>query len=213
MTSLTIIPNAVSLPGVTSINGSGLTLRTGLSCEAYAQTGQFLKEAAQAAQLWLADWRAQGVRLLGKDVADEIAEQLTLEIQVPQWMPPPETRTHANLTPEHYFVAGKEAASDADAATWLDAADKAKLTPSQLRESIRAGEIRACRTPTAGTRIGIPTIHRVAMEFGLFAKSVEVADYTADDCRQALEILKPLLAWVTKVVRHLDELEEKEGGK
>jgi len=206
--ALQTLPANLKLPGVEKIDERGLTLRAGLSVEAALATGAFLKTCAATAQLWLADFRRQTIALLGEQDADDVAGQLKLEMDEPPPLPAHEKRERwAALSSEHLFVAGRECEDEAAAERWLDAAVSAGLTAQQLRLSIRAGEIRACSASGAGTPIAFPTLQKVAVEFGLFVRRVDVGEYGLADCELAMKLLGPILEWAGTVRARKAELE------
>lgn len=207
-------PLAVQLPGVADFTPTGLTLRKGLSCEAYMELGRTLLGIQRMAAVYLADFARQGVERLGENDARNCWAQLELELALPVAsqmemslgieLPVPAARPDG-LSDEHFLVAARECDDQAEMVHWLNVAREARLDARQLQLTIRAGELRRAVPTPAGTRISFGTVFQVESAWKSFAKvAKKPSELTADEAAEIAHALRP-------IVDYWRELEEVAG--
>jgi hypothetical protein len=161
-------------------------------------TGDFLHAAATSLQLWLADFSRIAIHVLGEVGAQELAEQLDLEL-IADVLPSLEKRDE-RLTAEHHFVVARHGLSEEEQVRWLDVAAMEGLSARQMDASIGAGKV--VRDVPRKAAAGVPTIQGVRALFDLWLRAVEdeIPKWNRERLEQLNEELSPIfqVAWDVK---------------
>jgi len=200
----------ITAPGLATITTTGLTLRAGISINAYHDLGRDLIAMRRMVGVYLADYARAGIERIGDTEARGVwaaletetgeaglAKQLDLHLGLPALAPSARTW---QLSGEHYLVAERECETPDDAAKWLAVAAEAKLDARQLQLTIRAGEVRRAKPTPAGTRVALPSLWRVVAEWRHFAAHAVTAErLSAEERADTLRLLQPIVDYAASL--------------
>jgi hypothetical protein len=221
---MTIDTTALSLPsGLVVFSRSGMELTRTPSYEEWFQLGRYLSAARRHSIRWMADWRLAGRREFGDEKVAEAESQLELDfkdLKAAAALEKLECRV-PGLTDEHHFVAAQvKDFSTEERSYWLQRAQDEKLSPVELRDSMKKGEVvRAAEKEknflnSDDRSTGIVTIEGVAMQFDIWLRKVREKEFPAGsywDTRRlsmVAELLRPMAEQWHEVLRLLGEKEE-----
>lgn len=219
-------PLELSLPsGLVCFSRSGLVFNRRPTFEEWFQLGRYLSAARRHSIRWMADWRLSGRREFGDERVAEAESQLELDfkdLKAAAALEALECRV-PSLTDEHHFVVSKaKLASDEDRQQWLERAEREDLSPSELRESIKAGEV-VRAAPKDGsflnadaTVAGVVTIEGTTQKFLLWEREVRAKGFPEkwDTTRLAkvLNLLNPVGNMIADLVEELEKRVEATAG-
>ena len=216
-TSLTLIP---SQPGVMIVARAEFT-RTGAIIPADATGAEIMAHAAaatmamRASTLWAADvcnameTARQDGKLADEDCADILAQMEFGYAETTRMMTiasvPHEIRS-IRLTPAHYQIIGRLCLAFDEQIKWVQIAVASELTPSELRVSIMAGEVK--KTTNARGK-STETATMVMLHLRRF-KAQLLAGRTENDIDQAeasclLDELKEVASFIMKLRQIVDQ--------
>lgn len=134
-----------------------------------------IKEIRGRADLIIADYVKFGELQWGRDAVLEAMQQL--EFQMPEVRRlmdinsvPAEIRK-PNLTPDHYVILGRADIPLKQKAKWAGVASEQRLTPTQLKASIEAGEVVDVQAARQMSH-GVISVHGIHQEFTIWLKRV-----------------------------------------
>lgn len=176
----------------------------------WEQIGRYVHAARGSSLRWMTDWRMEGRRQFGDAIVLAAEKQLEFEfkdLKAAEALEKLEGSHPSAPSDAHAFVAAKLCANSYDAEEWLERARTEKLTPVELQNSIKAGEV--IREEAAKPRlnandrsVGLVTIEGIHMQFNLWLRKVKEDDGFPDkwDARR-LGMVRDLLAPISAIHR------------
>lgn len=175
--------------------------------EEWEQIGRYVHAARGSSLRWMTDWRMEGRRQFGDAIVLAAEKQLEFEfkdLKASEALEKLDGSHPSAPSDAHAFVAAKLCANSYDAEEWLDRARTEKLTPLELQNSIKAGEVTReedtkPRLNANDRSVGLVTIEGVHMQFNLWLRKVKEDDgfpheWDARRLRMVRDLLQPIAA-------------------
>jgi hypothetical protein len=178
--------NELTLPeGLCTFSRGSLVFTRTPTQEEWEQIGRYVHAARGSSLRWMADWRMEGRRRFGDSVVESAEKQLEFEfkdLKAAEALEKLDGVHPAAPSDAHAFVAAKLCKDSYEAQDWLEKARNENLTPVELQNSIKAGEIvredheEKPRLNANDRSVGLVTIEGVHMQFNLWLKKVREDD-------------------------------------
>jgi hypothetical protein len=171
--------NTLTLPeGLCTFSRGALVFTRTPIQEEWEQIGRYVHAARGSSLRWMADWRMEGRRQFGDEIVESAEKALQLEfkdLRAAEALEALEGARSEMLSDEHHLALSKSLDGlgkareewQEQAQKWLRIAEEEGLSPSEIKKSIKAGEIvREETKPAAGsTGTGVLTLESIHMDF------------------------------------------------
>jgi hypothetical protein len=204
--------NILSIPEGVQFFKKQLHIPEGLIFEQWYDLGRYLAEMRRSVNFWQTKHVRYGRGAYGEERTAEALKQMDFEFQDVKAMDALlklDGVAHAELTAEHHFVAARADVTPEQKETWLDIAEKEKLTPAELRVSMIKGVV--TRAETGGGRdSGVGSPHAVRQQFDFWMREIEDRwEKLPPDQLEALHgLLRPIAEFVLRLEQKMAAGEE-----
>jgi hypothetical protein len=153
------------------ITDTGIEIQPDLTYEQWAKGLQCFKFMQKRVKTAFSEYLDFGRLKYGKEKVDTALLQLEFEMptinEAKYINNVPANIRQEGLTAEHLIVLGRSDINDKEKAKWAKTASREKLTPTQLKASIKEGEVVDVSVARAHTH-GVITLHAVTQEFTIW---------------------------------------------
>jgi hypothetical protein len=204
--------NTLTLPeGLCTFSRGALVFTRTPIQEEWEQIGRYVHAARGSSLRWMADWRMEGRRQFGDEIVESAEKSLQMEfkdLRAAEALEALEGARSEALSDEHHLALSKSLSDDGlsrarqewqdTAQRWLRIAEEEGLSPSELKKSIKAGEIVREESTQGGTAsagtTGILTLEAIHMDFLRWVKRAEDDGFPVQWEPRRLAKVKSLLA-------------------
>src|SRR5215471_2902820 len=133
----------LEVPEGTHITDRGAYFKTDLPLEVWHEFGRLLKHVTNAVYFWRADWLDYGRKTYGTQAVADAVIQLELdlgELKHADTLNKLVERS-SKVGKEHHFIVAQARLDPIAQHMWLELSEQETLTPRELQESIRAGQV------------------------------------------------------------------------
>lgn len=174
--------NTLTLPeGLCTFSRGALVFTRPPTQEEWEQIGRYVHAARGSSLRWMADWRMEGRKQFGDEIVESAEKSLQMEfkdLRAAEALEALEGARSEALSDEHHLALSKSLPDDGlskarkewqeTAQRWLKIAEEEGLSPSELKKSIKAGEIvrdEKAATPANAGSVGVLTLENIHMDF------------------------------------------------
>jgi hypothetical protein len=176
----------------------------GLPFECWFEAMRFFRKSRKCADFWEADGLRFGKSEYGMERTAEAIGQLDFdlgEIKRVEALNQLVERSFG-LNKEHHFVLAKAHLDDTAQGMWMELAEKKNLSPRELQESIRMGEVTRIKIdPDKDRGVGFASFESWYLQWKLLRKQIEDVwrDWTPEQAAEALTFLDPVVDFALQV--------------
>ncbi len=193
----------------------GLNFRGEMSREQFVDLFAMLRRVKCLYHVMLADAVQESIARYGTEFTSQTLEQIEFEIpdvvRANTIALAPTSGRKVGLSSEHYFVIGRaraagKIATEAAALNWMEVADREKLSPQELDDSIEAGKIVRSDPGATKRNSGIATIEGVVFLAEQWKRKVDpdvIRKWEPERKRKLLVELQAL-DWIAELRRELE---------
>lgn len=197
-------------------NPDGIVIRDELTLEQWQSGLVYFREAHRQNKVYLAQYLSYGKLKYGKDAALSSCQQMELPFPLVKdallIADIPASIRRPGLSNDHYIVLAKSGLSEKQQSKWAATADVQKLTPSTLRDSIKAGEV--VSSPSAGQESkGLYSPHGIRGHFDIWLRRVEGLNGILNRGVDAIEEIINEFSAIAKLHDDLVSWQNREGAK
>jgi len=133
----------LQVPDGTHITDRAAYFKPDLPIETWHEFGILLKHVTSAVYFWRADWLDYGRKTYGTGAVADAVLQLELDLGELKHADTLNKLCERNsrVGKEHHFIVANSRLDAVAQHMWLQLSEKEKLTPRELQESIRAGQV------------------------------------------------------------------------